>query len=41
MIYYVDGNFGSRKGVEIGSITLHPSGSRTGRSRGSRRSRSA
>src|SRR5947208_1089983 len=26
MIYYVSGNFGSRKGVEIGSITLHPSG---------------
>ena len=26
MIYYVSGNFGSRKGVEVGSITLHPSG---------------
>ena len=26
MIYYVSGNFGSRKGVEAGSITLHPSG---------------
>ena len=26
MIYYVDGNFGSRKGIEIGSVTLHPSG---------------
>ena len=26
MIYYVSGDFGSRKGVEIGSITLHPSG---------------
>ncbi len=26
MIYYVDGNFSSRKGIEIGSITLHPSG---------------
>jgi homogentisate 1,2-dioxygenase len=26
MIYYVSGNFGSRKGVETGSITLHPSG---------------
>jgi homogentisate 1,2-dioxygenase len=25
-IYYVDGNFGSRKGVEAGAITLHPSG---------------
>jgi homogentisate 1,2-dioxygenase len=25
-IYYVDGQFGSRKGVEIGAITLHPSG---------------
>jgi homogentisate 1,2-dioxygenase len=26
MIYYVDGNFSSRKGIEVGSITLHPSG---------------
>ena len=26
VIYYVDGQFGSRRGVEIGSITLHPSG---------------
>jgi homogentisate 1,2-dioxygenase len=26
MIYYVSGQFGSRKGVEVGSITLHPSG---------------
>src|SRR5260370_42657310 len=26
MIYYVSGNLGSRKGVEVGSITLHPSG---------------
>ena len=26
MIYYVSGNFGSRKGIEIGSVTLHPSG---------------
>jgi homogentisate 1,2-dioxygenase len=26
MIYYVDGQFSSRKGIEIGSITLHPSG---------------
>jgi homogentisate 1,2-dioxygenase len=26
MIYYVSGKFGSRKGVEVGSITLHPSG---------------
>ena len=26
MIYYVSGNFGSRHGVEVGSITLHPSG---------------
>ena len=25
-IYYVDGQFGSRKGVDIGMITLHPSG---------------
>ena len=26
MIYYVSGEFGSRKGIEVGSITLHPSG---------------
>jgi homogentisate 1,2-dioxygenase len=26
MIYYVDGNFSSRRGIDIGSITLHPSG---------------
>ena len=26
MIYYVSGEFGSRKGVDVGSITLHPSG---------------
>jgi len=26
MIYYVDGNFASRKAIEIGSVTLHPSG---------------
>jgi homogentisate 1,2-dioxygenase len=26
MIYYVDGNFSSRKAIEIGSVTLHPSG---------------
>jgi len=26
MIYYVSGKFGSRRGVEVGSITLHPSG---------------
>lgn len=26
MIYYVSGEFGSRKGVGLGSITLHPSG---------------
>jgi homogentisate 1,2-dioxygenase len=26
MIYYVSGQFGSRKGVEVGSVTLHPSG---------------
>src|SRR5262245_7243707 len=26
MIYYVSGNFGARKGVSVGSITLHPSG---------------
>ena len=24
MIYYVSGQFGSRKGVEVGSVTLHP-----------------
>jgi homogentisate 1,2-dioxygenase len=26
VIYYVDGNFGSRRGVEVGALTLHPSG---------------
>ena len=26
MIYYVSGHFGSRRGVDVGSITLHPSG---------------
>ena len=26
VIYYVSGNFGSRKGIEEGSITVHPSG---------------
>jgi homogentisate 1,2-dioxygenase len=26
VIYYVDGNFSSRKGIEIGSFTLHPRG---------------
>jgi homogentisate 1,2-dioxygenase len=26
MIYYVSGNFGSRKGIEVSSITLHPRG---------------
>jgi homogentisate 1,2-dioxygenase len=26
LLYYVDGQFSSRKGIEIGSITLHPSG---------------
>jgi homogentisate 1,2-dioxygenase len=25
-IYYVSGSFGSRRGVDVGSITLHPSG---------------
>ena len=26
MIYYVSGNFGSRKGISVGAVTLHPSG---------------
>ncbi len=26
MIYYVSGSFGSRKGIDVGSVTLHPSG---------------
>jgi homogentisate 1,2-dioxygenase len=26
MIYYVSGDFGSRRGVDVGSVTLHPSG---------------
>jgi hypothetical protein len=38
MIYYVDGQFSSRKGIEIGSVTLHPSGIPHGlQPRGSRR----
>ena len=41
MIYYVSGNFGSRKGISVGSITLHPSGLPHGPHPASRRSRSA
>ncbi|MEM7314659.1 MAG: homogentisate 1,2-dioxygenase [Planctomycetota bacterium] len=26
VLFYVDGEFGSRKGVEVGSLTLHPGG---------------
>jgi homogentisate 1,2-dioxygenase len=26
MIYYVSGSFGSRRGIDVGSVTLHPSG---------------
>jgi homogentisate 1,2-dioxygenase len=26
LLYYVEGNFSSRKGVEVGAMTLHPSG---------------
>ena len=26
MIYYVSGNFSSRRGIDVGSVTLHPSG---------------
>jgi homogentisate 1,2-dioxygenase len=26
MIYYVSGEFGSRRGIDVGSVTLHPSG---------------
>ena len=26
VLFYVDGQFGSRKGVDIGSLTLHPGG---------------
>jgi homogentisate 1,2-dioxygenase len=26
VLYYVDGNFMSRRGIEVGSMTLHPSG---------------
>jgi homogentisate 1,2-dioxygenase len=26
MMYYVSGQFGSRRGVDVGSVTLHPSG---------------
>ena len=33
MIYYVDGNFSLRKGIEIGPITLHRPDCRMARSR--------
>ncbi len=36
-IYYVDGQFGSRRGVDVGSITLHPSGLPHGPQPGPRR----
>ena len=26
VLYYVEGNFGSRKGIDVGSLTLHPQG---------------
>ena len=26
VLFYVDGEFGSRKGVELGSMTMHPGG---------------
>jgi homogentisate 1,2-dioxygenase len=26
VLYYVNGNFGSRRGIEQGSVTLHPRG---------------
>jgi homogentisate 1,2-dioxygenase len=26
VLYYVEGNFGSRKGIEVGSLTAHPQG---------------
>ena len=26
LLYYVNDKFGSRKGIEVGSMTLHPSG---------------
>ena len=26
VLYYVDGNYAARKGIEIGSMTLHPQG---------------
>ena len=26
VLYYVEGNFGSRKGIEVGSLTCHPQG---------------
>ena len=41
MIYYVSGEFGSRKGIDVGSITLHPSGLPTAAARAWPRSRSA
>ena len=40
VMYYVEGDYAARKGVEIGSFTLHPPGSRTARSRARSRRRS-
>ena len=37
MIYYVDGNFSSRKGIDVGSVTLHPSGHPARAAAGARR----
>ena len=37
MIYYVDGNFSSRKGIEVGSVTLHPTGPAARAAAGARR----
>ena len=37
MIYYVDGNFSSRKAIEVGSVTLHPSGPAARAAAGARR----
>ena len=38
VMFYADGDYAARKGVDVGMITLHPSGSRTGRSRARSRS---
>jgi len=41
VMFYADGDYAARKGVDVGCITLHPSGLPTARSRARSRRRSA